>query len=310
MTEKWLRLNAQHKANITKKLLDADLDLPASGCPFCDSSSSKSTVVVELQSEPAIHRLTCAACHCTYVDRMPSDAYLAHYYRGYYDGDSHRTHINTKRLSRRICQFAGSQSKEQVRILDFGGGDGGVAIELMTATGSQSSFIAVVDFNRTPHPSPPRGAVIEHFSTLEETTDLPPFDFVIASAVLEHVKPLRGILATLLQRLAPGGLFYARTPYTVPLHRTMSRFRVNFDTNFPAHIFDLGPRFWDTVIETLALADSHKLLASRPSLVETEWSTHPFITGIATAMKLPWFVLGNIYPWVGGWEVLIRRLPK
>jgi len=198
-------------------------------------------------------------------------------------------------------------SRDGLRIVDFGGGDGGVSLELIRALGCKSSYLAVVDFNTILHPAPPPGVKIEHFQTLAQIRESPPSDVVVASAVLEHVKPLRDTLMALFQAVAPGGTFYARTPYVVPLHRALHFAGVKFDTNFPAHLYDLGPEFWQRSISTLGLGSEYSIIASRPSLVESEWRTSPLTKLAATLLKFPWKLVGNLYPWVGGWEVFIRR---
>jgi SAM-dependent methyltransferase len=304
----WLRLNSKRKANTTRQLLESDLDPELAACPFCASRTELSSPVMGVQRDPDVYRLECGLCGCTYASRMPTDEYVEKYYAHYYDGDERRTHINTARLSRQLAKVTRPRPGERLRILDFGGGDGGVALELVRMLGSQPSYVAVIDFNRVPHPNPPPGVEIEHFRHIEETAGQPGFDVVIASAVLEHVKPLRQTLDALLRGLAPAGSFYARTPYSVPLHLAARRVGVNFDTNYPAHLYDLGPLFWMSCLSTLHLDSEYALTSTRPSIVETEWRTAPLTTLTAILLKLPWSMVGNRYPWVGGWEVIVTRL--
>ncbi len=130
---------------------------------------------------------------------------------------------------------------------------------------------------------------------------------VLASAVLEHIPYPVKSLEQLLSQTHAGGIFYARTPYMVPLRRLFHALGKTVDFTFPAHIHDMGSAFWDQMLVTLKLQDQFEILISRPSMVETSFRQSPLRTLIAYCMKAPWFLLGNRWGLVGGWEVFIRR---
>lgn len=302
-----LTLNSNIRGNITRQLSDSDLESELFQCPFCGEGVGNSDTVMTVQYRPEVHRMHCRRCFCTYVNRLPTDSYLAQYYSQYYAGDTKRTHIEASRLCRRIAASVRKPAGRPLRILDFGGGDGGIAAQLVRELAVDEAYVAVVDYNTVVNSDPPPGTVIRLFPSLGELDGADSFDVVIASAVLEHVKPIGTILRELFANMAPQGVFYARTPYSTPLHLLLKRFGVRFDTNFPAHIYDLGPRFWSKCLQVLELPPQYILAESRPSLVETEWREAPLVTLAATVLKLPWKLFGDRYPWVGGWEVTVRR---
>jgi hypothetical protein len=86
------------------------------------------------------------------------------------------------------------------------------------------------------------------------------------------------------------------------------------DFTFPGHVHDLGPRFWDRVLETFSLDGT--ILRSEPSPVETTLSKHFFRTIAAATLKFPArlercmqstrFPRRRWWQLVGGWEILFR----
>jgi trans-aconitate methyltransferase len=136
-----------------------------------------------------------------------------------------------------------------------------------------------------------------------------PFDLIMASAVLEHVPNLKDTLWRLWGLMAPGGWFYARTPYAMPVAILARMLGIRFDMNYPAHLFDLGPEFWQSVVSRAPIPDL-TLHKSRPSLVETDWYRAPLSYVVAFAVKVPHWVLGTHYRFVGGWEVIVHRGSK
>jgi hypothetical protein len=76
----------------------------------------------------------------------------------------------------------------------------------------------------------------------------------------------------------------------------------------------MGIKFWNRVLDTSALPG--RLVASRPSIVESDLREDFFRTLVAYAFKFPARVelaltSGRrerlLWPFVGGWEVVIRR---
>jgi SAM-dependent methyltransferase len=166
----------------------------------------------------------------------------------------------------------------------------------------------VVDYEQRSSVVTPSSVTLSWEPTLDRLADRS-FDLIIASAVLEHLPKPVPTLIDLLGRLAPGGTFYARTPYVVPVMRVARRVRVPFDFTFPAHLHDLGQPFWDGLLDWLPLREGSIGLthvSSRPSPLETSLRSHPIRTAAAALLKAPWRVLGPRYSLVGGWETVYR----
>lgn len=80
-----------------------------------------------------------------------------------------------------------------------------------------------------------------------------------------------------------------------------------WESMFPAHIHDLGQDFWEAFIGKVVSPDDFQLLESRPSIVESSLKDRFFRSLVAFALKAPWYVFGEHYTLVGGWEVFVRR---
>jgi hypothetical protein len=134
------------------------------------------------------------------------------------------------------------------------------------------------------------------------------YDVVILSAVLEHMKNPMDVLARCVQCLGTPGLLYVRTPYVVPLMTTARRLGVEVDFTYPAHLHDLGAPFWNRVDEWWpALSPRDRVLASRPSPVESGVRTAPLRTGLSAALKVASRVTPPLRRFVGGWEWVVAR---
>jgi hypothetical protein len=69
----------------------------------------------------------------------------------------------------------------------------------------------------------------------------------------------------------------------------------------------MGNSFWNSVLNTLDLSSDFRLKRSSASLVESKFGDKPLRTLIAATLKFPSRFFGNLYPFVGGWEVVIRH---
>jgi SAM-dependent methyltransferase len=197
---------------------------------------------------------------------------------------------------------------EPFRVLDFGGGDGTLGLALARRLApSQAVDFTLVDYQRPDVSEQRERFTVSHERELEKVEG--PFDLVLASAVLEHIPQLQPILKSLFEILAPGGWFYARTPWIAPLKCLFP----DFDMTYPGHVHDLGAPFWNRVPVTFA--QPLRIVVSRPSLVETNWLHQPGRTAAAWLMKLPARLELAVSPsprcpwWrlVGGWEVVLQR---
>lgn len=281
-------------------------------CPFCGSTNRQQ--VYTLQENPMVLLMSCNACHAVSASRMPTDEALEDYYSRYYNFSSSRVptgqitfdgpHRLAKNLSNMYCRYQGDAP---VLILDFGGGDGTIshltAMKLVER-GVKRVNIKIVEYNKHIVRTQDSRIVIDRVSSLADISS--PFGFVIASAVIEHYPRPRSLLRDLLQYMEKGGIFYARTPYMLPMMKLMQGIGMKVDFTYPAHLHDLGQAFWEDYF-TKELYGNFQILKSRPSIVETTLRKHPLRTIAALLFKTPWYLLGKSYKYVGGWEVFVRK---
>lgn len=287
-------------------------------CPVCLDEAWR-PAVLRLQESPTVEMLRCGNCRACSASHMPRPEILDEYYRAYYAGKPERlTCPNSDGLARHILRFLAAPADTaldgppapRARILDFGGGDGTVAGKvargLLTRGPSGRVDVDLVDYEK-PRESVADGVRLRGHSSLDEVDGR--YDLVIASAVLEHVPQLNPVMRKLFGLVVPGGYFYARTPYILPLARLVKA----MDITYPAHVHDMGSQFWDRVRETFGLDAT--LVRSAPSPVETTLAAHPLRTIAAGLLKAParleqWLrPRGRRDHWwrlVGGWEVVLR----
>ena len=279
-------------------------------CPFCNGEKREPELT--LQQSPEILLLQCKSCHSVSASRMPTDEALAKYYGEYYETSASASEQVTfdapERLAKKLANMYITCGKgPSVSILDFGGGDGTIAY--LTALhlikrGVPQVKITVVDYNKTLLSSNDSRITLKRRDSLEGIGD--PFDLVIASAVIEHHPHPRVLIQDLFRLIDDGGLFYARTPYTLPLMKLFSLIGIKLDFTYPAHVHDLGQGFWENYFAS-EQPSQFNVLKSRPSIVQTTISKHFLTTIAAHLFKVPWYLIGKSYKLVGGWEVFARK---
>jgi SAM-dependent methyltransferase len=198
-----------------------------------------------------------------------------------------------------------ADGRADLSVLDVGGGDGSIAVDLARRVGTPAA-VTVIDPSGEPVPGD-NLVRVERRWPLEAAGGT--YDLIVASAVIEHVPAAGPFVTALLARIRPGGFMYARTPFIAPFLRLIP----GFDFTFPGHVHDLGPAFWARVPETFdpRLRTRH----FRTSVVETGWRTSPMRTVLAVLLKLPsrleTWARGPrptvLWPYVGGWEVVLER---
>jgi 2-polyprenyl-3-methyl-5-hydroxy-6-metoxy-1,4-benzoquinol methylase len=244
---------------------------------------------------------------------MPKEDVLEKYYSQYYaDSELRRTISSAERFARHVTGLMpGLAQSNTIRILDYGGGDGSLAQAIASKIIDEASKdyhvqIDLVDYEAPAVLSDRRIAVRGYKDLSEIEGD---YDLILASAVLEHVPQVNGVIRTLVASARPGAYFYARTPFMVPLARLIRK----SDLTYPAHVHDMGSSFWNRFVQTFGLRAD--LLVSRPSLIETAFSEAPARTVAALVMKLPSHLelalrrprpIDPIWTLVGGWEVVLR----
>jgi len=269
--------------------------------------------VAVLQEEPDVALLHCRNCHAASASRMPRPEALEKYYSNYYNGTEEKITSDTPdRLASHIVRYAtpsmGNLTGRDISILDFGGGDSSISTRVAHEKldqGARRVNTALVDHDQSTMEGSADRIQITRPDELAQISGRS-MDLVIASAVVEHIPEPREVLLQLLAALRSGGVFYARTPYVLPLSRIAKTINTKFDFTYPAHVHDLGSRFWNNVIHILPLDGAYQVIRSTPSIVETSFSQHFLRTLAAHVLKMPGYVFKETYGLVGGWEVFIR----
>jgi 2-polyprenyl-3-methyl-5-hydroxy-6-metoxy-1,4-benzoquinol methylase len=256
--------------------------------------------------------LKCGRCHGCSASHMPKDDVLAKYYSQYYaDSQLKTTTSNTKYFARHVTgSMLGFVRSNTIRILDYGGGDGSlsyaIAGELIGKSENCRVQVDLVDYE-APRVFGDNPISVRGHRDLDEVEG--DYDLILASAVLEHVPQVNGVIRRLVASARPGAYFYARTPFMIPLARLIGK----FDLTYPAHVHDMGSSFWNRFVQTFDL--KAELIASRPSLIETTFSEAPARTIAAFVMKLPSHLelamrrsrpTDPVWTLVGGWEAVLR----
>jgi SAM-dependent methyltransferase len=293
----------------------AELLPESAGCPWCGGRDR--VPLSRLQERPDVDLLECRGCHACSASLMPTEATLAAYYGSYYDDENFKAGAGAKvtigdprRMGRSLARWMESRATLQaIRILDFGGGDGTVAAkaaaELLRAGVISHAHVTVVDYNDETAHSPNPQIEIERFRDLDEIPARE-FDVVMASAVLEHIPDGRRAVDRLLELVRPGGVFYARTPQMAAFVRLADRLGLRLDFTYPGHVHDLGQRFWEDLFNSPAMAAQFGIVLSKPSLVEACFRQAPLRALLVHACKLPWYLLGRRWSFVGGWEIVVE----
>ena len=259
----------------------------------------------------------CDACYAASASRMPKLETLKKYYSHYYDGyDSKEEKITLDapgRMASHIVRNArltmGDLAGRNMFILDYGGCDGSISTKLaqeLLDLGAAKVNIALVAYDQSTKATSGGRIQISRPKELTQVANQT-MDMVIASAVVEHIPEPREILTNLPESLRPGGVFYARLPYVTPLSRVANLFNTKFDFTYPAHVHDLGAKFWNNVIHTLPLAGGFDVQRSTPSIVETSFKENFLRSLAAHVLKILGYVFKESYGFVGGWEVFISR---
>jgi Methyltransferase domain len=280
-------------------------------CPVCRSRQPRKAVF-NVQHDPEIDMLECLSCGAFSASHMPKADLLSRYYTQYYlEASDGYTLDGPTRFARHLLRFMSDVALAgELRILDFGGGDGSLAIAIARglqnrAHASNSITIDLVDYASPRESGTPHILIKGH----KELADVEGgFDIILASAILEHLPDAHAAIQRLTDLANRRAYMYARTPFVLPIARGIR----GLDITYPAHVHDMGSLFWNGFTRTFGL-DAY-IVSSRPSLVETTLRNSPVRTALAYAMKFPALielaVFGRnrppLWSFVGGWEVVVR----
>jgi SAM-dependent methyltransferase len=278
-----------------------------SECPICGYTGPRQSRA-PIQKQPRVDLLLCGRCSGLSASQMPTQGVLDRMYASYYaERDQERVIFqNPSRLARHIISMIDIGSdRGEIRIIDFGGGDGAVSLRIgqsMAAATHRTVRVEVVDYVTE---MPRRSGDVEVAFVRDLIHVHSSCDLIVASAVFEHVPGLGAILPALAQKLKPGGYLYARTAYNLPL---MLVFGLHMP--YPAHVHDLGDAFWGNLPNWFPLPV--KLVYSRPGMVEADLRQDFLRAAASWCLKLPaqiecLWTRHPIFKFYGGWEVLLQR---
>lgn len=127
---------------------------------------------------------------------------------------------------------------EEISILDFGGGDGTLAIEFAKLLSSSCKIhITVVDFGNSIAQHNLTNTSIKKFQIIPSSEK---YDLVIASASVELISNFGMILRSMLNSLrGQDSCMYVRTNFILPIKKIIPM----VDFTFPAHLHDISPDF-------------------------------------------------------------------
>jgi len=293
-------------------------------CPVCGSSAYRKQLT-RLQEVPAIDLLECGVCGAASASRIPLPEVLDRYYSKYaYDGGDTRSQITfhgAERLARHIwfgAARAGLAISGRLSLLDFGGGDGSVGIEVGRLYAPGRASVLVVDYER-PKCAGPRERNVEMRWARSLEDEKGSFDLVVASAILEHIPRPEATIRRLIALMRSGGILYARTPYVAPMLKVLegagrltglplSKMK---SFGYPGHIHDMGPAFWSRIDKTFSLGVD--VITTQPAIPQIAFSQRPVRSLASYIFKLPAqleVLAGNPVPrwrYVGGWEAFLRK---
>jgi 2-polyprenyl-3-methyl-5-hydroxy-6-metoxy-1,4-benzoquinol methylase len=198
-----------------------------------------------------IHYLQCENCFAISASHYVKSNVLDKYYEQYY---KLRQHISDVLLT--MDDYIGfakhitshlSLEKENIKILDFGGGCGlisyNIANELLKKGIVKQVDILVVDYEENTVVSSNPNIAISSEKKLSD--DCETFDLVIASAILEHIFFVEDTYRKLFQCVANKGYFYIRAPYLMPIYKSCMMAGIKIDSLYPEHVHDFSKRFFE-----------------------------------------------------------------
>ena len=280
-------------------------------CLVCGAENfNEGRIVLQLQDMPHVLMQECPRCKVVSANPMPNNSYLNKLYNPeiYQSSLTHNDNLSRKCVNN-ILSFYQPANNKIINLLDFGGGNGNLSIQMLQAL--KRKYGEELQIKATIVDIYPRENTTElEFITVEEfMTSGSKYDIVIASAVLEHIPKLEPVLTKLFSIGKKGALFYSRTPYEVPLAKYIPKYSIKW----PRHVHDMGPIFWQKWTNMFPV----EVLCSRTSIVESSFSDKPVMTLLAHLLKLPSILETEmlaklfrhkqlLWHFVGGWEVFIR----
>jgi len=287
-------------------------------CSYCGNNTNRTVGKVDKTSE--IELVECLNCLLVTTNYFPTNQFLESYYKdnfpdyiGKYNPNekSKVTFSKPSRFASRLKNLLPVNffNLTFVRILDFGGADGSLALAFANLLSDTTRVeITVVDFGQDLIKSMKSNILIKKISVIPEHEE---FELIIASASLEMLPNFGQTLRLLLDALAnEDSVIYIRTNFIQPIRR----FFPFLDFSFPAHLHDIGPDFWRSFSKLES--ETFQVLRTETPISELDFKSFPIRWLIATGLKFPSRLEVKMFPnklkrfwiYVGSWEVVVRKL--
>lgn len=196
-------------------------NMPPRPCPTCGASARQTLFRQRFESLAKISLMqgydvvACRRCGLAYADRIPPTESFERYYAesskyeySHRDGEQHAAERRRlASLASRVAQAAPATA----RVLDVGCSTGELLVALRAQGFSNLTGLdpsdACVRHARAKH-----GLQMIHQVLAARPPDVPPFEVVVLSAVLEHVPDLHGFLDFVDEWLTPDGMLVVEVP--------------------------------------------------------------------------------------------------
>ena len=285
-------------------------------CGMC--GCDKFEIINKYSDVPLVHFVRCAKCGGITYDKIPKQEVYdkingtESYYDDYEEvGNSQITFYGAERIATHIINLIEKNGfkkgeKNNLSILDFGGGSGEIAytVAKMLRGAYKNIEIVVVDYTDKLYKQNDNVIKMEREFPLEKIEDRK-FDIIIASAVIEHIPAPGKDILRLFNMIKENGFLYFRAPYFYPIYNVLKKFGIEFDIMYPHHVWDLDDKWWDKLTEILNISDA-EIVVSKPSIVEKSFKSHPLGALVAYIMKAPRYLFKK-WKYVGGWEAVYLK---
>jgi 2-polyprenyl-3-methyl-5-hydroxy-6-metoxy-1,4-benzoquinol methylase len=281
-----------------------DLTLNLDVCPSCSHNIQNNYLI--LQNNPQVKMIKCEKCKLSYANKMPSQIFLDKLYEpSIYKANLTSNKNNTRFLAKKIFNKI-KFTKNKIKILDFGGGNGSLSIELISLFEEMniSAHSLVVDVYNSCCSKNISFQHVDEFGKNQQK-----FDIVLASAVLEHLPNFVTTTNHLLNKLNNSGYFYCRTPWEYEISKTFRFYKIKW----PRHLYDIGGDYW---VNFFKKKEDFVMILNETSNSEIS-TNHIFKYFIAKFLKSishieKFLFRGKDYyqpkwPFVGGWDIIVRK---
>jgi len=252
-------------------------------CPIC--RSSRTEYAFSLSGAPVVR---CADCNFLFLHPQPSDEVLRHIYTGIYflgstDASLH-AHIDAQKTATAelyLDQLAG-QGIHGGHLLDVGCGNG----HLLAAAERRGYAVTGVEYSAYAAQRARAGLTRGHVLVGElAQVGLPieTFDVCVLADVIEHVRDPRSFMATVRERLKPGGRLLIATPTTDSWSaRLMRRRWMEFKTEHMSYFSrrTLDSLLLQTGFRLIQVFPGYKIVSLRSVLAHFEAYPVPLWTSL------------------------------